>query len=130
MKSRMTWGTAAAVLLLAGFVQAEVRYSVTNLTLDGGLAGALAINDAGRVAGVGMTGGLDAEGVAVYHPMVWQNSAISDLNPVANANGYAFGINNAGQIAGEIDVDGIGYGFSAGVGGTAVFDAYTLGLGG
>jgi probable HAF family extracellular repeat protein len=69
--------------------------------VDGRPSSAVALNEAGQVAGVSDTG--DAPG-AVEHAVRWDDSAIVDLGALGHEDrSEAADINEAGQIAGMSD---------------------------
>lgn len=77
------------------FSASGANYTITDLgTLGGGASRALALNEAGQVAGVSRSiSGSD-------HAFLWQTNRITDLGTLGGTNSSASGINQSGQIVG------------------------------
>jgi probable HAF family extracellular repeat protein len=74
--------------------------TVTNLTLQTGLAMATAINDSGQIAGMGY-----APNGAIFSPTAARvtGTTLTYLDRLKGADNYANAINNAGQVVGYSD---------------------------
>ena len=69
-------------------------------TLSGGhTAAATGINDSGAIVGYS-----DGTGIRDYHPFLYQNGKMQDLGTFGGPSGSANGINSAGVVTGEADV--------------------------
>jgi probable HAF family extracellular repeat protein len=63
---------------------------------------AFAINNAGLIAGISETGGIDpGTGYPNIDPVIWQNGTLIDLGNFGGTQGNAFMVNNRGQVVGN-----------------------------
>jgi probable HAF family extracellular repeat protein len=70
-------------------------------TLGGTSSGAVALNEAGQVAGTSIIAGDVAN-----HPFLWDGVAMRDLGTLGGRNGAAFAMNQSGDVVGRADVPG------------------------
>jgi probable HAF family extracellular repeat protein len=63
-------------------------------TLGGAESNALAINDAGQLAGAAETA------TGAWHAVLWAGGAPTDLGTLGGSRSAALALNNAGQVAG------------------------------
>ena len=64
------------------------------------------ITDSGEVVGVSETGQTDSSGNTIAHAFRWVKGAMEDLGTLGGNNSTAFGVNQAGLVAGLADVTG------------------------
>lgn len=108
-------------------VDATPQYTVTDLTVQSGLASVVGINNAGQVVGWRAVGQTDPYGRLTYHAAVWSNGQTTDLHPLNAASSIGLGINDAGEVVGQVYVDGmLSHGFLASGGTVRTFQAGTL----
>ena len=111
-------------LLGLRMLQADSIYSVSNLgNLVGGTATAYRISNSGEVVGWAQTAAGDT------HPFrSLAGSAIEDLAGANVSDGFAYGVNDSGQIAETAYIDGHPHGLVSGLSGTTDLgpDSYAL----
>ena len=103
---------------------ADPIYSVANLGgLGGGMALGYRINNAGETVGWAQTAAGDT------HPFrAFAGSPLADLAGPGVSDGYAYGVNDSGQIAANAYIDGIPHGLILGAAGTTDLGPDTFAL--
>lgn len=114
------------VAVAAGLAGGVVQYRLTDLTVQSGMDYAFGINNGGQVVGRRPTGELDTYGNPVYHAVVWSNGSATDLHPFDVGTSCALGINDAGEVVGQVFIDGLhGQGFLSAGGTMRIFETDT-----